>query len=160
MTQRYPHHLSSTSNQVRRSDYPTGPRQDQPERAGWPGTTPDTQEDPPRQTQEVVIHTPTHQQAPCAMQKICDAQMHQEYPEALQTLHTTLAQHTTYLENRDSQSVCDQSRATTVALDRVPDCILDVTEGEERPISVTLVKHRSHWRPSGIQQCRRPHRRL
>ena len=124
--QRYSHHLSSTGNQVRRSDYPTGPRQDQPGKAGWPGTTPDTQEDTPQQSQEVVIHTPTHQQAPFATQKICDAQMHQEHAAALQTLHTILAQHTTNLDNRDSQSVWDQSRATTVALDPGPDCSPDV----------------------------------
>ena len=61
--------------------------------------------------------------------------MHQEHPEALQTLHTTLAQHTTNLDNRDSQSVWDQSRATTVALDRVPDCNRDV-HGRSRKIDV------------------------
>ena len=48
--------------------------------------------------------------------------MHQEHPEARQKLRTALAQHSTDLDYGNSQSVWGQSRATTVALDRAPDC--------------------------------------
>ena len=157
---RYPHHLSSTGNQVRRSDYPTGPRQDQPEKAGWPGTTPDTQEDPPRQSQEVVIHTPTHQQAPCATQKICDAQMHQEHPEALQTrtLHSHSRAPTSTTGTPSPSGTSPGRRQSHWTESQI--LVEMSTAAQERPMSVSLVKHRAHWRPGGIQPCRRIRRRL
>ena len=54
--------------------------------------------------------------------------MHQEHPAARQILGTALAQHHTYLDHGNSQSVWGQSRATTVALDRAAEGSRDVHE--------------------------------
>ena len=71
-----------------RSDYPTGLRQDEHEKAGRLGITPDTRGTTAQHSQEGRTHPPTYQQAPCVTQKFSDAQMHQDHPEAIQTLHT------------------------------------------------------------------------
>ena len=117
---------SSPHYQIGHSGYPTDAGQGQPEIAGRLGITPDTRGNTAQHSQEGRTHTPTHQQAPCVTQKICDAQMHQEHPGAQQIPSTALAQHNTDLDYCSSHSVWGQSRATTFALDRAPGCSRDV----------------------------------
>jgi len=64
----------------------------------------------------------THQQTLCGTQRNCDAQMHQNQPEAQQILHTAPTLHNTDLDHWHSQSAW----GLFMAMDRTPDHRKDV----------------------------------